>query len=331
MRRGAIAQTRMGLREAMFYERLAPRLSLRVPEAHVVRFEDDEGGAFVILLEDLNESGCTVSSGPESPTPDQAAKALEDLAAMHVRFEDPSVRQKEAAWVPVPEPASDYGSIRLQEGLDHHRDKLTDAFAEMAEVYIRPPRGAPRRLAAGTAHGDPRRHPHREPLLRRRRRRFPGLGDHSLSTPLRDVSYFLNMCLSVADRRARETELIRHYLDVREALGGLSISFDEAWKTHRLQASYLAPASCQIVTFPEDVTPRRKKFAVPSYARAQRSRTSRAAPRSRIRGNLSRPARPQPASRIAFVTCDHFSRIAGSSKWSAAVYDVIRTFGATSR
>ena len=107
-----------------------------MPEAHVVRYEEDAGGAFVILLEDLNESGCTVSSGPESPTPDAAAKALEDLAAMHVRFEDPSVRQKEAGWVSAPEPASDYGSIRLQEGLDHHRDKLTDAFAEMAEVYI---------------------------------------------------------------------------------------------------------------------------------------------------------------------------------------------------
>lgn len=268
MRRGAIAQTGMGLREAKFYEGLASKLSLRVPEAHVVRYEEDEGGAFVILLEDLNESGCTVSSGPESPTPDQAAKALEDLAAMHVRFEDPSVREKEAAWVSVPEPASDYGSIRLQEGLDHHRDKLTDAFAEMAEVYIARREAlhdvwqeGPRTVIHGDTHignlffdGD---------VVG-----FLDWGIIALSTPLRDVSYFLNMCLSVADRRARETELIRHYLDVREALGGLAISFDEAWKTHRLQASYLAPASCQIVTFPEDATPRRKKFAAAFLERA---------------------------------------------------------------
>lgn len=268
MRRVAIAQTRMGLREAKFYETLAPKLSLRVPEAHVVRYEEDEGGAFVILLEDLNESGCTVSSGPESPSPDQAAKALEDLAGMHVRFEDASIREREAGWVTAPEPASDYGSLRLQEGLDHHRDKLTEAFAEMAEVYIARREAlhdvwqqGPSTVIHGDAHignlffeGDAIG--------------FLDWGIIALSTPLRDVSYFLNMCLSVADRRAREADLIRHYLDVREALGGVAISFDEAWKTHRLQASYLAPASCQIVTFPEDTTPRRKKFAAAFLERA---------------------------------------------------------------
>lgn len=267
-RRVQIAHTQMGLREAKFYERLAPKLDLRVPEAHVVRYEEDEGGAFVILLEDLNESGCSVSSGPESPTPDAAAKALEDLAAMHVRFEDPRVREAEAGWVPVPDPPSDYGSLRLQEGLDHHRDKLTDAFAEMAAVYIEQREAlhavwieGPKTVIHGDTHignlffdGD--------------KIGFLDWGIIALSTPLRDVSYFLNMCLSVEDRRARDVDLIRHYLDVRSSLGGTPISFDDAWKAHRLQASYLAPASCQIVTFPEDATPRRKKFAAAFLERA---------------------------------------------------------------
>ena len=267
-RRVQIAHTQMGLREAKFYERLAPKLDLRVPEAHVVRYEEDEGGAFVILLEDLNESGCSVSSGPESPTPDAAAKALEDLAAMHVRFEDPRVREAEAGWVPVPDPPSDYGSLRLQEGLDHHRDKLTDAFAEMAAVYIEQREALHAVWIEGpktVIHGDT----HIGNLF------FDGdtigfldWGIIALSTPLRDVSYFLNMCLSVEDRRARDVDLIRHYLDVRSSLGGTPISFDDAWKAHRLQASYLAPASCQIVTFPEDATPRRKKFAAAFLERA---------------------------------------------------------------
>ncbi|MCR9094782.1 MAG: ecdysteroid 22-kinase family protein [bacterium] len=268
MRRVAIAQTRMGLREAKFYDTLAPKLSLRVPEAHVVRYEEDEGGAFVILLEDLNASGCTVSSGPESPTPDQAARALEDLAAMHVRFEDPAVREKEAGWVTPPDPPSDYGAVRLQEGLDHHRDKLTDAFAEMSEVYIAKQDALHAVWAAGprtVIHGDT----HIGNVF------FDGdtvgfldWGIITLANPLRDVSYFLNMCLSVEDRRAREGDLIRHYLGARKALGGQEIGFDEAWKTHRLQASYLAVASCQIVTFPEDVTPRRRQFAAAFLERA---------------------------------------------------------------
>ena len=45
--------------------------------------------------------------------------------------------------------------------------------------------------------------------------------------------------------------LLEHYLEVRSALGGQPFDFDEAWKSHRLQASYLAPACCQIVTFPD--------------------------------------------------------------------------------
>jgi aminoglycoside phosphotransferase (APT) family kinase protein len=267
-RRVAIAGTQMGLREAKFYDALAPKLAMRMPMAHVVRYEEDEGGAFILLLEDLGESGCTVSTGPESPTPDAAAKALEDLAAMHVHFEDPSRRAAEAGWVPSPDAPSDYGKVRLKEGLTHHRDKLTSAFAEMAETYIAhaaalhavwkegPPTVIHGDLHIGNLFDD---------------HGVTGFLDWGLvvvSTPLRDVSYFLNMCLSVEDRRACDADLIRHYLDVRRSLGGSSIAFDEAWKVHRLQAAYLAPASCQIVMFPEDVTDRRKRFAAAFLERA---------------------------------------------------------------
>ena len=31
---------------------------------------------------------------------------------------------------------SDFGTTLLQYGLDHHRDRLTDAFAELATLYI---------------------------------------------------------------------------------------------------------------------------------------------------------------------------------------------------
>ncbi len=268
-RRRAIAQTRMGLREARFYDELAPRLSLRVPAAHAVRYETEGEGAFVLLIEDLNESGCTVSTGPESPTPDAAARALEDLAGMHVRFEDPSMRDREASWVPEPDPPSDYGTTRLQQGLDQHRDRLSDAFAEMAALYIRERdalhalwKEGPRTVIHGDTHIGNLFDDHG----------VTGFLDWGLvvvSTPLRDVSYFINMCLSIEDRRAHERRLIEHYLDVRRALGGEPIDFDDAWRTHRIHAAYLAPASCQIVTFPEDATERRRRFASAFLARAE--------------------------------------------------------------
>ena len=73
-RRAAIAATGMGLREALFYAELAPLLKMRVPTAFVAR-HDASDGRFVLLLEDLRLSGCTVSSGPESVPPDAAATA----------------------------------------------------------------------------------------------------------------------------------------------------------------------------------------------------------------------------------------------------------------
>ena len=44
---------------------------------------------FVVLLEDLDASGCRVSDGTWGIERDGAAQALEDLADMHVRYEVP--------------------------------------------------------------------------------------------------------------------------------------------------------------------------------------------------------------------------------------------------
>lgn len=267
-RRPAIAETGMGLKESLFYEHLAPGLHMRVPAVHVVRWDEGEG-TFVLLMEDLLGSGCTVSDGPTSVPADGAAAALEDLAELHGRFEDPLRRKAEVPWVREPGPASSYGAERLQYGLDHHRDKLSDAFAELSEIYIQNPAaihavwdGQPKTVIHGDAHIG-------NLFFDQGRIGFLDWGIINLNTPLRDVSYFLSMSLSVEDRRKHERELLKHYLDLRKAHGGSEIGFDEAWKTHRLQSAYLVPASCQVVTFPADASARRKVFAAAFLERAE--------------------------------------------------------------
>ena len=271
--RRAILQTHMGLREARFYADLAPRLALRVPDVFAARYEE-ASGEFLLLMEDLDDSGCSISDGTQTVSPDAAAGALADLAALHVRFEDPVRRRAEASWVPRPDPPSDYGVVRLKQGLTHHRDKLSEAFCEMSELYIERQQAlhAIWHSDSGSAppsviHGDT----HIGNLFFEADGRvgFLDWGLVVVSTPLRDLSYFLCMALSVEDRRAHERTLIRHYLEARRAIGGVPIDFDEAWKTHRLQAAYLAPACCQIVTFPDDATPRRRRFAAAFLARAE--------------------------------------------------------------
>jgi hypothetical protein len=269
-RREAIAATGMGTREARFYDELADALLMRVPRRYAVRY-DEASGAFVLLMEDLVESGCSVSDGTQGVSVDAAAGALEDLAGLHVRFEDPSVRRSLAPWVSEPAPSSDYGALRLRYGLDHHRERLSDAFAELAELYI-----AKREALHALWHPGPETVIHGDAHIGNLfqdgpRTGFLDWGIVNASTPLRDMSYLLTMALSIEDRRANERELIRHYLEARRALGGRAIGFDEAWNGHRLHAAYNVPASCQVVTFPEDASPRRRVFADAFLARAQAS------------------------------------------------------------
>ena len=91
--------------------------------------------------------------------------------------------------------------------------------------------------------------------------------DEHVNTPMRDVSYFLTMALSVDDRRAYERDLLRHYLAVRKASGLDDISPNDAWLAHRLHAAYTVPASCAAANY-SGTSERRRVFAKAFVERA---------------------------------------------------------------
>jgi hypothetical protein len=248
-RRSAVNLTGMGRREALFYCTLADRVPMRVPAPYVSQY-DDASGAFVLLLEDLDASGCAIPDPLAGISFEHAASAMRDYAELHVRYEDVERREAEANWVAVNARGSDYGAKLLQIGLDRHRDKLTDAFAELAGLYIERQSGMEDAWALGSQtllHGDG----HIGNLFEDGER--PGFLDWGLihlGNPMRDVSYFIVMTLSPENRRAHERRLIELYLEARNEAGGVDLTFEDAWTAHRIHASYTVPASCQIVTFP---------------------------------------------------------------------------------
>jgi hypothetical protein len=268
-RRENIIASGMGQREARFYASLAPSVGMRVPEAHVARTDDD--GLFALLLEDLVVTGCEVSDGTWGISPDGAAGALEDLARLHLRFEDPGRRATEAPWVTVSRPTSTYGATMLRYGIDNHRDRLTDAFVDIAELYIAHHDELQRLWHLGPhtiIHGDP----HIGNLfVDGGRVGFLDWGIINVNTPMRDVSYIMTMGMGIEDRRKHERDLLRHYLDLRNASSRDPISFDDAWLAHRLHASYNVPASCQVVMFPAGMSDRRRIFSEAFLDRAQAS------------------------------------------------------------
>src|SRR5205085_12438908 len=190
-RRAQIIATGMGHREARFYAELAPSIAMRVPAAHVARTDDD--GHFALLLEDLVTTGCEVSDGTWGIPVDSVAGALEDLAALHVRFDDPARRVAEAPWVHVSRPTSNYAAAMLREGIDHHRDRLTDAFVEIAELYMARHDDLQRLWHEGphtVIHGDT----HIGNLfLDHGRVGFLDWGIINVNTPMREISYFMTM------------------------------------------------------------------------------------------------------------------------------------------
>ena len=266
-RRELIARTGMGPREARFYTELAPELSFRVPEVSVALHDDE--GSFFLLMEDLVRSGCTVSDGTRGVAPDSAARALEELAELHLRFEHADRRRTEVPWIPGANPDSTYGAVLLQQGLDHHRHRLSDDFAALSELYIAQSEALQalwHRAPLTVIHGDP----HIGNLFDDHGRTgFLDWGIVNVGSPMRDVSYFMTMAMAVEDRRSHERDLLRHYLDVRRAAGGTHIGFDEAWLEHRLHAAYTVPACCQIVAFPEGISERRRIFSEAFLARAE--------------------------------------------------------------
>lgn len=273
----AVGAARMGAREARFYTELAPAVDLRVPTPHGAVIEDD--GGFAIVLEDLADSGCRPFNA-RPVDPDAAAVALEDLARMHVRYEDPARRTSpDVAWVDAPRlpppgaadapnATPNWGQILLRKGIDEQRDRLGSAYVAVAEHWIA------RRAELQALWWD-------APLTVIHNDCHPGnlFDDHGrvgffdwglmcLGDPLRDASYFVCLALDTDVRREHERALLQTYLDARRALGGRAIDFDVAWQRHRLHAAYTVPASCQALDVPPDSSASARAFSDVFLARA---------------------------------------------------------------
>lgn len=273
-RKQTVANTHMGLRETRFYKDIAPTLAvdMRIPEVYCARF-NEEDDSFVLLMEHITDSGCTISDGTQTVSVDSAARVLEELASLHLEFARAEVRNKRIPWLTEKlfngARRNSYAPKLISYGLEHHRHRLSTSFSQLSELYLQKTEKLHDLWAEGPKtliHGDL----HIGNLFDDNGRTgFLDWGIISVGTPVRDLSYFLIMSLSTDDRRNHQEHLIKHYLDILNSGNTISIDFDTAWHGHQLHAAYGVPACCQIITFPEDATDQRKVFANAFLARAQ--------------------------------------------------------------
>jgi len=240
--REMIGASAMGEREARFYVDVAPSVDLRVPRSYYAAWADD--GSFALLLEDLAAAGCAFSDGAWGVSADAAAVALEELARFHAQFAEPGVRAKVAPWSAAPQPQhGDFVAQLMRNVLDEHADEVTPAYLAAGNLYVEHHDRLGELWDAG-----PRTYIHGDThignvFLDGGRVGFLDWGLSRVSTPLRDVSYFLTMAVDPEERRTTERELLRLYLDALRTAGGADIAFDEAWSVHRVQAGYTVVAT----------------------------------------------------------------------------------------
>ena len=240
--RARIGASGMGTREVQFYAGVAPSLSMRMPSCYVAAADAD--GSFLLLLEDLAAQGSEISDGSWAVTGKLARAAVTDLAELHVRFEAPDRLAVVTPWAVARRArVPDFVTRTLRFVIDNCRDRLSDAYIAVAELYIDHHQeidawwdSGPQTLIHGDAHIG-------NLFIDDDRVGFLDWGMTKIGTPMRDLSFFLTMGIESDDRRRDERDLIRHYLEVRHALGGSRISFDDAWLAHRVHAGYTVIAS----------------------------------------------------------------------------------------
>jgi hypothetical protein len=218
--------------EALFYRDVAPRLSDGLPACHYAGVDPDHGQG-IVVLDDLAGADGRFADSRYPLTPDVVARGLEAMAGWHARTDitDP--------WLAAPPNVRDLvtmitGPESWDAGL---RQEQSAVVRELLADRDRVVRGFHAVWAGEDAgarvltHGDAN---------------LTNVYLDASDTPVfvdwqfpahnnwaHDVALFLVGSLDIADRRAGEQDLLRHYLAALSGHGGPAPSWDDAFLDYR--------------------------------------------------------------------------------------------------
>jgi Phosphotransferase enzyme family len=246
--RAFLRMTGIGVAEARFYATVGGdgTLPARAPRPWHAAF-DAGADRYVMVLEDLVESGCTFPRTDDADIAEQAARIVDELAALHAAFWESDRFAGDLAWVPD---RAGFGA-----GGGHTPEEAIAAGAFVTRALARLGDGMPlafhavgTRYASRTAeildwwdegertlvHGDP----HLGNQFRDEGR--PGFYDWAMvsrSPGVRDLAYVLCFSIPPEVRRADEHDLLARYRDGLAA-GGVEVSMAGVEQQYRLFAVF---------------------------------------------------------------------------------------------
>ena len=219
----------MGVAEARLYASVGNDLPVRMP--HVWHASFDEGdGSFVMVLEDLEASGCRFTSAEDDDILDTAGALMDELATLHATY-----WKQDLPWLKGPAgfrnnkdgaKVAGQAAAIMQSALDQFADDMPPAFRQLGELYIDSFADINALYREGDrtlVHGDD----HIGNLFVDGTGRL-GFYDWAIASMLpgiRDVAYFLANSLPTELRRAEEGGLVARY---RAGLAERGVTLDEA-------------------------------------------------------------------------------------------------------
>lgn len=237
--RAFVAVPRLSRAEVRFYTELRDQVPIATPHCHSA---GHIWRGFIVVLEDLADSGATLRRSTDTLSADEAASLLASLAAMHRQWWG---RTESHPWLALnPRRELKLGALlspslcRL--GLWRVGSAVPKPLHQAISRYARNRRAAQESMSAGPTtliHNDC--HPGNQFVAADGR---PGLIDWQLCRAgpwARDVAYLLATSLDPETRRSAERDLLADYL---HRLGPDAPSFGEAWLAYRRNVAYAVEA-----------------------------------------------------------------------------------------
>ncbi len=226
----------MGRREVRFYQQLAGELPLRVPRCYFAAC-DERGEAYIMLLEHLEDSGCSFRNARTQYSPQYLRSVLAAFARLHAAFRESPRFAADLAWVepPMQQPIA---RKLVQRALERHATQMPAVFGELGELYLEHTDAIHRLWCEGAAtlvHGDV----HDGNLFMDGAE--PGFLDWAVlakAPGMRDVGYFLAGTVQEGDRGSFR-ELLQFYRGELERQGVPAPDADTLWRQFQWHSAYV--------------------------------------------------------------------------------------------
>lgn len=227
----------MGRREVLFYQSLAAEVPVRVPRCFYAA-TDDAGTEYIMLLEHLEDSGCTFRNASTRGSHDYMRQVLSEFARLHGAYWNTPRFDGDLSWL-TPPVQHDMALPLIDRALEQYAGRMPPVFRQMGELYLAETDAIHRLWQRGddtVIHGDA----HDGNLFYDSNR--PGFLDWAIvsrAPGMRDVGYFLAGTLAPGEHLDAGRDMLAYYRGQLRAAGAPAPPAEELWQQYQWHAAYV--------------------------------------------------------------------------------------------